>query len=308
MSNPVTVAGFHLPDNLINTQVFLNGENFTRDWLAGLDVLARAYARDWNLTLNGMVGTGAMSCCLYATTQRGMPAVLKIPAEPAMGRAETDGLRWWSKTQATPTVLNHDPVYGVVLMERVYPGDPFTGVEQTTLEVDLAKMVDLLLRLGDATPRTAGLDVPDADHVFTLRTKMARKRYQLPAANPYRDLLDRGTELLEILLRSQLEYRLLHGDLHQKNVLMSDTGRFLAIDPIPVSGERLIDLATWVVLQYTDVPITVMLTKLGETLGADTRRLGAWAYVTACLSLRPEEPAVLTRQLEFITDYDSHNQ
>lgn len=308
MSKPIMVAGFQLPANLVNTQVFLNGETFTREWLSGLDVLARAYAHDWDLTLNGITDTAAMSCCLYATTQRGTLALLKIPAAPEMGRAEAAGLSWWSKTGATPSVLKHDPVYGAVLMDRVYPGDPFSGASKNHLQEDLTRMVDLLRRLGDATPRTAGLNVPDADHVFDLRLKMARHRYQLPMAEPYRELLGRGTELLEVLLPSQLEYRLLHGDLHQKNVLMSETGRFIAIDPIPVSGERLIDLSTWVVLQYTEVPIAVMLTKLGETLGTDIRRLRAWAYVTACLSLRPEEPAVLGRQLEFITDYDTHNQ
>ena len=295
-------SGLPIPARLVAAITFLRGEDDGLAWLRGLDRTSRDYADRWRLRLESIALGGAMSCCIFATSADGAPLVLKIPVDGDAGRLEAAVVGLWARTGGAPAVVEADPDAGGFLMSRVLPGDTYTGLDPAGIDGGVAAIVDLANRLGPVTPPD-GLPVPDLRSVFEARLEWARARFADTDAAALAPPLDRAADLLGELLVSQAESVLLHADLQAKNVLVGPEGRLYAIDPLCARGERLSDLAMWAVLQDTAVPIDEVLEALSVRANLDLGRLRSWAYVIACLELRPLQPSRFARQVAFIENH-----
>ena len=81
---------------------------------------------------------------------------------------------------------------------------------------------------------------------------------------------------------------LLHADLENKNILVSDARDLVAIDPLPCLGEPAYDAAYWAVAAE-GASVQERSTLLATELGLDPERVRAWAAVIA-LEVQPNRP------------------
>jgi streptomycin 6-kinase len=99
----------------------------------------------------------------------------------------------------------------------------------------------------------------------------------------------RGASVAEKLLADQRDVRVLHGDIHHRNIRQSSRG-WLAFDPKGVVGERTYDCANTLCNLFTPDIVdneTRLLTNaaiLADTLEIQLPRLLNFTYAYACLS------------------------
>ena len=99
----------------------------------------------------------------------------------------------------------------------------------------------------------------------------------------------RGAALAERLLADQREVRVLHGDLHHRNIRQSSRG-WLAFDPKGVVGERTYDCANTLCnppisrIVHNEIRLLTNAAILADALAIDLSRLLAFTYAYACLS------------------------
>jgi len=100
----------------------------------------------------------------------------------------------------------------------------------------------------------------------------------------------RGARLAESLLADPRDVRVLHGDIHHRNIRQSSRG-WLAFDPKGVVGERTYDCANTLCNPFPMTEIihneNRLLTNaaiLADALAIDLPRVLAFTYAYACLS------------------------
>lgn len=293
------------------------GEDAALKRFQTLERLTYAYARRWSLRVRQVADSSNISLCIYCTDPGRREAVLKLPVDRESGRREHAALSTWGKTGAAPRVLQFDPVSGVILMERLFPGRQ----AQAAAPAELAEQInDLASRLyGSESTSPSGLDTgvfpPLADRVAT-RVEAAHQRLDVGHTSWYStffkpadarreeqrlsELIDDATAKAQHLLERQRLATLLHGDLLPRNVLTAEkaTLRWMVIDPLPVIGDPHADVAHYFATQAGHDPAELI-----AALAADPRwdeaTLRDWTYVWAVLSYDPELPAA-ARQRAFV--------
>ncbi len=99
----------------------------------------------------------------------------------------------------------------------------------------------------------------------------------------------RGAALAERLLTDPREVRVLHGDIHHRNIRQSARG-WLAFDPKGLVGERTYDCANTLCnpaipeLVHNEDRLLTQAAILTDALGLDLQRVLAFTYVYACLN------------------------
>ena len=210
----------------------------------------------------------------------GTPAVLKVSGYLRETRAEIEALRIWDGLGAA-RVLDADPDLGALLMEHIQPGTMLAEVEDDDQTVRIAG--GILRQLWRALPEKHGLR--------SLESWCA-------AYDRRRDVLSRGeggfpktlfsrADSLRHELRASTEVPVvLHGDLHHFNVLRSNRGGWLAIDPKGLAGDRTFDVCQFL-LNPGPVPASVNRRRLDifcAELGLDRKRAADWCFVNAMLN------------------------
>jgi len=294
-----------IPERLEKAILFLRGEQDGRLWLDALPDRIAHYAREWKLALDSVADSGAMSCCVYATTHDGTAAVLKLPMDQASGATEVGLLGRWSAADGAPEILECDDESGVFLMTRIVPGDivwPTGGPD------DSAKFGELLLRLNaDGLPETA--ELADLSVVTGTRIGWARDRFADPryaeamAAFDATRRLAAAEEVLDRLLRTTTERHILHADLQAKNIL-EGPGHWYTIDPLGAVGDINAEAGLWVAIQDGPATIATRLEQLNRHPLLDENRLQAWTYAFAVIEYRSYLPLSGERMIEFISAVD----
>lgn len=136
-------------------------------------------------------------------------------------------------------MLELDSDRGAMLLEHLEPGTPLTAVgddeEATTIAAGVMK------KLWYPAPPNHGLSlVSDCARGFKrLRGRFGGGSDPMPTR-----LVEEAERLFDELPASQGEALVLHGDLHQVNILAARRQPWLAIDPKGVVGEATYDTAT----------------------------------------------------------------
>ncbi|MGV9679845.1 aminoglycoside phosphotransferase family protein [Nocardia sp. NPDC003482] len=290
-----------IPERLERAILFLRGEDEGRRWLDALPDRIERYARAWRLDLDSVADSGAMSCCVYATTATGTAVVLKLPVDQESGATEIGLLDHWSATGATPAVLEHDDS-GVFLMTRIVPGDI---VWPTDGPADAERFGALLSRL-NAADLPAPPALKDLAEVAAMRIAWARERFADPryavamAAFGADRHLPAAERILDRLLRTTTRRHVLHADLQAKNILRGPD-HWYTIDPLGALGDINAEAALWVAIQDGPTTIAERLTQLNAHPLLDESRLHAWAYVFAVAEYRSYLPASAERMATFVS-------
>ena len=161
---------------------------------------------------------------------RGAPAMLKVAVtdDERLGGAL---MAWWAGDGAAPVLACEDHA---LLMERAEGGRSLARMSRTGGDDEAcAVLCAVAARLHAPRPSPPSGLIPLAERFRPLNS----------AASAHGGVLVRCAELAAAALADQAEPAVLHGDLHQDNVLDFGLRSWLAIDPKGLWGERAFDFA-----------------------------------------------------------------
>lgn len=247
-----------------------------RAWLDGLPRLLTATLDAWSLRPDGPAGNGMAALVQPVVRADGTPAVLRLQPAGEETAAAVIGLRTWAG-DGVVRLLDHDARTGAMLLERLDAARPLASLPgddaaMTVLGGLLARLVagpapDGLPRLADVAAAMVAA-VPDA--APALSDPAERRLVETCAAAVAELLPDAGD-------------RLLHWDLHDRNVLAGEREPWLAIDPVPLAGDPGFDLwpalnSRWDAVVAGGVERVVLrrFDLLTELAGVDRRRAAGW--------------------------------
>jgi streptomycin 6-kinase len=202
-------------------------------WVEGLPALVRGLYDEWELRPDGWMMHGYCALVVPVVTAGGRRAMLKVSYPEDETEHEHVALSHWGGRGAVP-LLRADPRRRAMLLETLRDVSlrEAWDVEACNVVADLYGRLHVpappqLRRLADVAARTAA----DLD--------------ALPRSAPVpRRLVEQAISLsAELAGDAGTTGTLLHTDLHYDNVLLSEAGEWLAIDPKPLSGDPHYEIA-----------------------------------------------------------------
>lgn len=274
-----------LPPTFTRTIHELYGERGER-WLANLPGLLAACARRWSLAIAQPFPNLTYNYVAPAARADGVEVVLKVgPPNPEL-LTEIAALRGYDG-RGSVRLLDADPEWGALLLERLRPGVPLTTVAGDEAATLIAAQV--MRQLWRPAP---------PDHAFPTVARWAAGLQRLRqtfagGVGPFpAGLVATAENLFAELLPSMAEPVLLHGDLHHDNILQAQRQPWLALDPKGVVGEPAYELGALLrnpqpqLLAYPE-PARILARRvdlLAEFFGLARERIIGWGVAQAVLS------------------------
>lgn len=272
----------NLPTHFVKTvtSTFTGGA----EWLDNLPNLLAACEQQWGVAIRPSPFTLSYNYVAPATLADGTEIVLKAGVPNRELRTEIAALRLYDG-RGCVRLLDADPEVGVLLLERLHPGEMLTIVQDD----------DEATRLAALAMQTLWRSLP-AEHSFPSVTNwaagLAKLREEFDGGTgPYdKKLVETAESLFTDLLASSGEPVLLHGDLHHYNILSAGDG-WTVIDPKGITGEPAYEVGALLRNPFTlyDEPEIKQITArrldiLAEMLDMDRERLRQWSLAQAVLS------------------------
>ncbi len=246
------------------------------------------YAQRWGLTLLPAFPHLSYNYVAPAVRRHGSEAVLKLGVPHREARSEMAALAFYGGSGCVQ-LLAADPDHAVLLLDRLRPGTTLQQLAHTDdvqATAALADVMDALWRPAPATHTMLTIDVWAAE-LAALRPHFGGDTGPFPA-----HLVDIAERLFAELPASSAAPVVLHSDLHHDNVLSVQGGRWLAIDPKGVVGEREFEVYAllrnplgWPLAQPD--PARVLrrrIDQVADRLGLDRERMRLWSVAQCVLS------------------------
>ena len=240
------------------------------------------YLDAWNLS-DPQLLTQTVTSHIYTVTHDSETVILKLlsPSETDEQRGAV-ALRCFDGRGAVH-LLRHDD--GAHLLEYAAGDELVTLVERGGDENATRIIAQVIQQL-----HSASQDVPH-DGLLTL-DRWFRELFNKAAVDRQAgidSIYVRCAPLAQRLLADQRDVRVLHGDLHHRNIRQSSRG-WLAFDPKGLVGERTYDCANTLCnppipeLVHNETRLLNNAAILADTLGIDLPRVLAFTYAYACLN------------------------
>jgi streptomycin 6-kinase len=247
------------------------------------------HARQWGMVVDNTFET---ETSVMAFGFRGVGARESQPVVLKIIKREGDEWRSGEVLKAfggvgVARVYEHAP--GAVLLERLRPGSSLVEVSLSGKDAEATEVLAGVIEQMSLT-RNALVAYPEAptlsDWARSFERYIATRDTQLP-----KELVESAGQLYLTLCASQLEPRLLHGDLQHYNVLVDSERGWLAIDPKGVVGEMEYEIGA-ILRNPIERPelftaraiIDSRAKRFAERLGLDYGRILSWAFAQAVLS------------------------
>jgi streptomycin 6-kinase len=241
-----------------------------------------SYLAAWNLS-NPQLLTRTATSHIYIVTHGTETAVLKL-LSPSETEEQTGALalRYFDGRGAV-RLLRYDE--GAHLMEYAAGEELVTLVERGQDE-NATRIIAQVIKQLHSVPQDAprdGLFVLDRWFGELFTKAVADRQAGIES------IYVRGAALAERLLADQREVRVLHGDIHHRNIRQSSRG-WLAFDPKGVVGERTYDCANTLCnpvmpeLVHNETRLLTNAAILADMLALDLSRVLAFTYAYACLN------------------------
>lgn len=222
-----------VPEKLVLKIAERHGEAGRR-WRAELPEIIWRCARHWSLTMNPPFPAATYNYVAPVLLRDGTPAVLKagFPNDREL-MAEAEALRNYGGDGAVH-LLQADLINGTLLLERAHPGTDLWQIQDEEEQITVAAA--LMRRLWRTPPLGATLiHASDwIERMVSVAPSVAQSGFPL-------HWVERAKVIWEELVVSGGEAVLLHGDLHQGNILAAKRESWLAIDPKGLIGPRVFD-------------------------------------------------------------------
>lgn len=240
------------------------------------------YLIAWNLS-NPQLLTRTMTSRIYTVTYETETVILKLlsPAEIDEQRGAV-ALRYFDGHGAV-RLLRCDE--GAQLMEYATGDELVTLVERGKDEHATRIIADVIQQLHSVSQNIPHDGLFLLERWFEALFNKAVSDKQMNIDSIY----VRSASLAERLLVDQREVRVLHGDIHHRNIRQTSRG-WLTFDPKGLIGERTYDCANTLCnpvmpeLVHNETRLLTNATILADTLALDLTRVLAFTYAYACLN------------------------
>lgn len=276
---------FPIPEDFARFMNTLFGEE-GRTWIKRLPSILATCEDRWHLTIGPPVHNLSFNYVASAVLADGTEVMIKtgltdeFPAQPKMLQ-HVNG-------SGMVRLLTYDETLKAMLMERLRPGVSLRTVKNDELAMQIA--ADVMRKIWHPLPQGhyPFPTVSDWGQAFT----HVRQRYQ-GGTGPFPSaMFDKAEKIYAELCKSMTNVVLLHGDLHQDNILAAKHETWVAVDPKGVIGEPAYEIGAILRNFWPDIlthPNPAALTKhridqLAEILGFDRERVYLWGFSQAVLS------------------------
>ena len=238
------------------------------------------FARAWRVTIERTLATD--TSVIIHGQRASLPVVLKVVKQP--------GDEWRcgeiaAKFGGRGMVQVYEYAEGAALFERLDPGEPLAVLAKSGRDDEATDILAILLG------RMSPLDPPEWCPTIE-RWGEAFARYIASGDERVpRELVEPAQRIYSDLCFTQRNPALLHGDLHQYNVLSDNARGWCAVDPKGVVGELEYEIAA-ALRNPIDRPdlfvkldvVERRLAQFGLALGIDVGRARGWCFAQAVLS------------------------
>lgn len=252
-------------------------------WLESLPSLIVECERRWQLRIAPTPFPLSYSYVAPALAPRDQEVVVKIGVPNPELSTEVRALRWYGG-EAAVRLLDADEQKGLLLLERLSPGAPLSGVEDDAgATVIAARAMRDLWR-----PLPPAAQFPTAS---TWASGLGRLRQHFGGETGPFDarLVQTAESLFGELLASGDSPVLVHGDLHHFNILSATRRPWVAIDPKGIAAEPAYEVGALLRNPRPDLYLDPGVQRrridlLEDELGFDKRRIAGWGAAQAVLS------------------------
>jgi streptomycin 6-kinase len=261
-----------LPDGVLGMAT--RGPDWAR-WVDALPALVRDLYAEWELRPDGWMMHGYTAVVVPVVTAGGKRAMLKVAFPDVEAEHEHLALSHWAGRGAVP-LLRADPRRRAMLLEalRDVSLEEAWDVEACTAVAELYRLLHIpafnqLRKLSDVVSASAE-DLAGLPRSAPLPRRLVEQALSLSrafAGDPVTDGI------------------LVHTDLHYTNVLLSEAGEWLAIDPKPLSGDPHYEVAPMLWNRFEELAGDVRagvrrrFHTLVDTAGLDEDRARDWVVV-----------------------------
>lgn len=253
-------------------------------WLASLPELQTELVERLSLSNLQPIENLSYNYLVFASAPENKSVVLKLGVPNRELDTEILALKAYDG-KGTVRLLEANPFQGVLLLERILPGESLLSIEDDRESTRIAAR--LMKRIWIPAPHD--VEFPSAED-WCLGFQRYLDHYANRGPLPT-DLVHRANELSNELL-SRPQELLLHGDLHHMNILLGENNTWVAVDPKGVIGEDAFEVGSLILNPVPDLvrwPDLKAIQKqrlaiLSEELNIDQGRLTAWSFVRAVLS------------------------
>lgn len=240
------------------------------------------YLNTWNLS-NPQLLTQTVTSHIYTVTYDTETVILKLlSASETEEQRGAAALRYFGGHGAV-RLLQHDD--GAQLMEYA-AGDELVTLVERGEDENATRIITQVIKQLHSVPQ----DAPH-DGLFTL-DRWFRELFNKAAADRragVESIYVRCAPLAQRLLADQREVRVLHGDIHHRNIRQSARG-WLAFDPKGLVGERTYDCANTLCnpampeLVHNETRLLTNAEILADALAIELSRVLEFTYAYACLN------------------------
>jgi len=259
------------------------------------------YLASWNLS-NPQSLTQTMTSHIYTVTYETETVILKLlsPSETDEQRGAV-ALRYFDGHGAV-RLLRHDE--GAHLMEYA-AGDELVTLVERGEDENATRIIAQVIQQLHSVPQ----NIPH-DGLFLLE-RWFEALFNKAASDRQAgidSIYVRSASLARRLLVDQREVRVLHGDIHHRNIRKTSRG-WLTFDPKGLIGERTYDCANTLCnpempeLVHSETRLLTNAAILADTLAIDLSRVLAFTYAYACLNASWWLPRIDTKVAEDIVHW-----
>lgn len=277
---------FIIPENFASFMIELFGEE-GRAWLDRLPAILAASQERWHLKIGAPVKNLSFNYVAPGVLADSTEVMLKtgltdeFPSQPG-------ALRHFNG-RGMVQLLAYDAQDAVMLMERLKPGTSLRNVKDDDAAISAAAQV--MSKIWHPLPEQH-YPFPTVIDWFKGFARL-RRRYDGGTGPIPAGIFDKAEKLYAELCASMSEQVLLHGDLHQDNILAAEREPWLAVDPKGVIGEPVYETGALLRNFWPDIlsvpdPKSLMtrrIDQLSAELGFERERIYNWGFAQAVLSV-----------------------
>ena len=275
----------HIPDTFARFMLELHGEK-GRVWLERLPTILASCEQRWHITLGTPFPNISFHFVIPAIRNDGTPVVVKAHSPTNEFTEELEALRLFDGHGMTK-LLAYDVENEVMLLERLRPGTSLRTMQDDEKAISIASHVMQQLW----RPVSAGHHF-DTVEKWGLGFRRLRVHYHGGNGPFPKALLEEAETLYAELSVSMAKPMLLHGDLHQDNILSSERNGWLAIDPKGLIGEPAYETGAMLrnfLPELLEQPhpkqiLARRVDQFSEELHVDRARIRGWGLSQAVLS------------------------
>jgi streptomycin 6-kinase len=219
-----------IPSRIVQTALQLRGEAGP-PWLERLPGIIESCVQQWSLVLNPPFSQLSYNWAAPGMLQNGAPIVLQVCFPDKEFFTEAEALRIYDG-RGSVRLLAVDLEGGALLLERLLPGAALESMVDDQQATHIAARV--MQTLWRPAPQESAF--PSFATWIKNMARLAPSLVEPHSAFPAR-WIERALSLFVDLSDPHVELVLLHGDLHQGNILSAGREPWLAIDPKGVTGE-----------------------------------------------------------------------